>query len=238
MKLNKVVAIPALALAAGLGFGLTACGSSASPYAQGKAFATQSQDTASATGYPALQGWCSVNNPGEGSAWESGCEAGYFQKHPDDNQSWGPGSTASAATPAPTTPAPTAPAPTTPAPAPAKTVYVQAPAAPVPAPPAEPAYFTSSAAVVQQFYEDINDGDYSDAWAIGGDNIGGGDYNGWVAGYDTTVSVSLGTFSATGSDQVQASLSALQSDDTIKTYEGTYTVSGGVIVAASIVQTG
>ena len=60
----------------------------------------------------------------------------------------------------------------------------------------------------------------------------------WVAGYDTTDSISLGTFSAFGSDQVQASLSALQSDGTTKTYEGTYTVSGGVIVAANIVQTG
>ena len=129
---------------------------------------------------------------------------------------------------------PTTPAPTTAAPAPAKTV--QAPAAPAPAP--EPAYFTNSTAVVQQFYQDISNGNYSEAWALGGDNIGGGDYAGWVAGYDTTVSVSLGTFSAFGSDQVQASLSALQSDGSTNTYEGTYTVSGGVIVAASIVQTG
>jgi hypothetical protein len=91
---------------------------------------------------------------------------------------------------------------------------------------------------VQQFYQDINNGDYSDAWALGGDNIGGTNYSAWAAGYDTTVSVSLGTFSAFGSDQVQASLSALQSDGTTNTYEGTYTVSGGVIVAANIVQTG
>ena len=91
---------------------------------------------------------------------------------------------------------------------------------------------------MQHFYQDINDGNYSDAWALGGDNIGGSDYADWVAGYDTTVSVSLGTFSAFGSDQVQASLSALQSDGSTNTYEGTYTVSGGVIVAAAIVQTG
>ena len=132
-------------------------------------------------------------------------------------------------------PKPSTPAATTPAPAPAKTVYVQAPAAPAPAP--EPAYFTNSTAVVQQFYQDINNGDYSDAWTLGGDNIGGSDYAGWVAGYDTTESVSLGTFSAFGSDQVQASLSAVQSDGITNTYEGTYTVSGGVIVAATIVQT-
>ncbi len=121
-------------------------------------------------------------------------------------------------------------------PGPGQDRYVQAPAAPAPAP--EPAYFTNSTAVVQQFYQDINNGNYSEAWALGGDNIGGSDYAGWVAGYDTTVSVSLGTFSAFGSDQVQASLSALQSDGSTNTYEGTYTVSGGVIVAASIVQTG
>ncbi len=149
--------------------------------------------------------------------------------------------TAPAATPKPsasTAPAKATPAPTTPAPAPARTVYVPVPAQPAPAPPAQPAYFTNSTAVVTQFYQDINDGDYSDAWALGGDNIGGSDYAAWVAGYDTTVSVSLGTFSPFGSDQVQASLSALQSDGTTNTYEGTYTVQNGVIVAANIVQTG
>ena len=183
MKLDKVVAIPAIALAAGLS--LTACGSVKAPVA-----AVTHTVTA-----PAAR----VANQ-------------------------------------PPTPAPTTPAATTPAPQPAKTVYVQAPAAP--AAPAEPAYFTNSTAVVQQFYQDINNGDYSGAWALGGDNIGGSDYAGWVAGYDTTVSVTLGTFSAFGSDQVQASLSALQSDGTTNTYEGTYTVSGGVIVAANIVRTG
>ena len=178
MKPSKVIAIPAIALTAGLS--LAACGSSKAPAAA-----------------PAVTH--TVTSP--------------------------------AAAPKPTTPAPT-----TPAPAPAKTDYVQAPAAPAPAP--EPAYFTNSTAVVQQFYQDINDGDYSDAWALGGDNIGGSDYASWMAGYDSTVSVYLGTFSAFGSDQVQASLSAVQSDGITNTYEGTYTVSGGVIVAASIVQTG
>ena len=57
---------------------------------------------------------------------------------------------------------------------------------------------------MQQFYQDINDHNYSGAWALGGDNIGGSDYAGWVAGYSTTVTVSLGTFSAFGSNQVQA----------------------------------
>ena len=184
MKLNEVVAIPAIVLAAGIS--LAACGSLKAPAAAPAA-------THTVTAAPAAT----------------------------------PKASAITAPPKATS------APTTPAPAPAKTVYV--PAAPAPA---QPAYFTNSTAVVQQFYQDINDGDYSAAWALGGDNIGGSNEAVWAAGYDTTVSVSLGTFSAFGSDQVQASLSALQSDGTTNTYEGTYTVSGGVIVAANIVQTG
>ncbi len=187
MKLNKVIAIPALALAAGIS--LAACGSVQAPVAQPAAAAPVA-----------------------------------------------PVATKSAA-PVATTPAPATPAATTPAaPQSAKTVYVPVPAQP--APPAQPAYFTSSTAVVQQFYQDISNQDYSDAWALGGDNIGGSDYAAWAAGYDTTASVLLGTFSAFGSDQVQASLTATQTDGSVNTYEGSYTVSGGVIVAANIVQTG
>ena len=129
-------------------------------------------------------------------------------------------------------------APTTPAP---KVIVVPAPvyAAPPPAPaPVQPAYFTNATSVVTQFYQDITDHNYSGAWALGGSIIGGGSYSGWAAGYSTTESVSLGTFSAFGSNQVRVRLTALQSGGWVKTYEGTYTVSDGVIVAASIVQTG
>lgn len=179
MKLNKVVAIPAIALAAGIA--LAACGSLKAPAAASAARTVTATPKASATTAP-------------------------------------PNATS---------------APTMPAPAPARTVYVPA----APAPP-QPAYFSNSTGVVQQFYQDINNGDYSAAWALGGDNIGGSNEAAWAAGYDTTVSVLIGTFSAFGSDQVQASLSALQSDGATNTYEGTYTVSGDVIVAANIVQTG
>ena len=179
MKLNKVAAIPAIALAAGVS--LAACGSLKAPAAASAARTVTATPKASATTAP-------------------------------------PNATS---------------APTMPAPAPARTVYVPA----APAPP-QPAYFSNSTGVVQQFYQDINNGDYSAAWALGGDNIGGSNEAAWAAGYDTTVSVLIGTFSAFGSDQVQASLSALQSDGATNTYEGTYTVSGDVIVAANIVQTG
>jgi hypothetical protein len=91
---------------------------------------------------------------------------------------------------------------------------------------------------VDQFYQDITDHNYPAAWALGGDNIGGTDYNGWVAGYATTVSITLSNWSEWDGNQVQSTLTALQSDGTIKTYTGTYTVSNGVIVSADIIQTG
>jgi hypothetical protein len=118
------------------------------------------------------------------------------------------------------------------------------PAAPVqPAQPAQPApaqpQFANATAVVSQFYQDITDHNYSAAWALGGDNISNGvSYATWVAGYsDTTASLALGTISDFGADQVQAALVATQLDGSVKTYQGTYTVQNGVIVAANIIQT-
>jgi len=91
---------------------------------------------------------------------------------------------------------------------------------------------------VAQFYQDITDGNYGPAWALGGDNTSNGvSYAGWVAGYSTTASITLGTYSQFGASTVYASLTATQTDGTVRTYSGTYTVSGGVIVAADIVQT-
>jgi hypothetical protein len=57
-----------------------------------------------------------------------------------------------------------------------------------------------------------------------------------VAGYGSTESISLGTFSYFGSGQVQTVLSALQTGGAVYTYTGTYTVQNGIIVAAHIVQ--
>jgi len=127
----------------------------------------------------------------------------------------------------------TAPATTTPAapanPAPATT--------PAPAPVAAP--LTNPSAVVTQFYQDISDGDYSAAWALGGDNLAGGaSYATWVAGYqDTTSSIAVVTSSNWNSDTAYAEIDATQLDGSVKTYSGTYTVRGGVIVSADITQT-
>ncbi|RAG80318.1 hypothetical protein DN069_38790 [Streptacidiphilus pinicola] len=90
--------------------------------------------------------------------------------------------------------------------------------------------------MVQQYYQDITDHDYAAAWALGGRNIAGESYDQYVAGFATTASISLGTVSEFGGSQVHAVLYATQTDGTFKVYEGTYTVSGGVLVGASIVQ--
>lgn len=92
--------------------------------------------------------------------------------------------------------------------------------------------------VVIQFYADITDGNYQAAWDLGGSNIGGTDYADWVVAYDTTASINLNTISNWNGDVVGAHLVALQDDGSIYTYDGTYTVENGVIVAANIIQTG
>jgi hypothetical protein len=128
------------------------------------------------------------------------------------------------------TPSPSA----TPSPAPTVTVTAQ----PSAAPPASAPGLTSAEAVVTQFYQDISDGNYGAAWALGGGNISGGvSYASWVAGCSTTASITLGSYSQFGSSTVYARLIATQTDGAVKTYSGTYTVSGGVIVAAQIVHT-
>jgi hypothetical protein len=102
--------------------------------------------------------------------------------------------------------------------------------------PAQPAPYVDPVTVVQNFYNALARGDYQTAWNLGGKNIGGLDYNSWVAAYATTAGV-YGTASDLGGGVVQVSFSAVQTDGSVKTFAGTYTVSGGVIVAANITQT-
>jgi hypothetical protein len=117
-------------------------------------------------------------------------------------------------------------------PAPGNTVYVPIPAY-------APVYVTDNQAVVQHYYADLNSQDYQAAWALGGDNLNGSSgYDAWVAGYSTTSWITLGTWEYyPGSNAIQVTITAGQSDGSVRTYQGSYTVIGGVIVGASIVQT-
>ncbi len=112
-----------------------------------------------------------------------------------------------------------------------KVVYV--PAAPASANP----QLTNGVAVVSQFYQDLTNHDYWDAWQLGGGNIGGSDYNGWVAGYATTASIDITSYGTWNDGTVWADISATQTDGSIRTYSGTYTVANSVIVSANIIQT-
>jgi len=159
-----------------------------------------------------------------------------------------PGVTHAGALPAPTVtvtqtvtakPTPPAKPPAVPAPRHTPPVRSGGPAQqPAPARPAPPP-MTNPVSVVLQYYQDITDGDYPAAWALGGDNLSGGaGYSAWVAGYrDTTASISVTSYGTWSSGKVWADISAVQLDGSVKTYSGTYTVRDGVLAAADITQT-
>jgi hypothetical protein len=116
------------------------------------------------------------------------------------------------------------------APSAGSTVYVPVPAS-------APYYVTTNQGVVQQYYDYINAKNFSAAWDMGGQYIGGSDYNAWAAGYSTTSYVALSTWDYyPGYNAVGVTISATQSDGSVRTYAGSYTVSGGVITSASIKQ--
>jgi len=106
-------------------------------------------------------------------------------------------------------------------------------------PAAQPAPGTSGdVAVVDQYLSDLNNGDYADAWNLGGDNLNGASgYDAWVAGYSTTSSMSWSAQDL-GNGVVAVNLTAGQTDGATNTYTGTCTVTNGVIVSSDLTQTG
>jgi hypothetical protein len=135
--------------------------------------------------------------------------------------------------------------------APSQAPAQQAPANPAPSPsrsdsqyPSSPStpQLTNAVAVVSQYYQDITDQNYAAAWVIGGRNIAaqnGQTYASWAAGYSTTTaSISITEFGTWSNGTVWCDISATQLNGSVNTYYGTYSVSDGVIVSASIHQTG
>ena len=135
--------------------------------------------------------------------------------------------------------------------APSQAPAQQAPANPAPSPsrsdsqyPSSPStpQLTNAVAVVSQYYQDITDQNYAAAWVIGGRNIAaqnGQTYASWAAGYSsTTASISITDFGTWSNGTVWCDISATQLNGSVNTYYGTYSVSDGVIVSASIHQTG
>jgi hypothetical protein len=87
---------------------------------------------------------------------------------------------------------------------------------------------------VRAYFAAITNRDYARAWKLGGQNTGSS-YSGFVSGLTTTANDAVTILSVSG-NVVTARLTAQQTDGTVKTYQGTYTVSKGVIVGFSVRQ--
>ncbi|MFE6610841.1 hypothetical protein [Amycolatopsis sp. NPDC057786] len=118
--------------------------------------------------------------------------------------------------------------------APPNTIVIQPPA--VAAPP-RTVYVTPSVPVVQTviaFYDAINRRDFLTAWNLGGQRLAkGGAYASWVSGYASTSWADLTVTGVIG-NTVHVHLSARQTDGSLRTFSGSYTVSGGAITGANM----
>jgi hypothetical protein len=101
---------------------------------------------------------------------------------------------------------------------------------------ASPTPASGPATVVTAYFAAINAKAYEKAWRLGGSNFGSS-YASFVAGFDTTASDTVAILSVSG-NVVTARLVAEQTDGTVKTFQGTYTVTGGVIASSDIQQVG
>lgn len=86
--------------------------------------------------------------------------------------------------------------------------------------------------VVEEYYAAINARDYRRAWDLGGRNLAPS-YQAFVAGFADTAADTL-TVTGTRGDTVDVVLDARGTDGSHRVYTGSYTVRGGVIVAASL----
>jgi transcriptional regulator with XRE-family HTH domain len=95
---------------------------------------------------------------------------------------------------------------------------------------------TGPAATVRAYVAAINGHHYALAWRLGGRNTGGS-YSEFVSGFSTTARDTL-TIASVSDDVVTAQLTAQQTDGTVTSYQGTYTVEHGVIVGSDVLQVG
>jgi serine/threonine protein kinase len=87
------------------------------------------------------------------------------------------------------------------------------------------------AQTVRAYFSAINSRDYQRAWQLIGAK--GGTYQAFVAGFAGTSHDTV-TILSTSGDVVTAKLTAAQTNGTVKTYQGTYTVTNGVITATDV----
>lgn len=99
-----------------------------------------------------------------------------------------------------------------------------------------PAQATDPSAVVQSYFAAINSRNFAEAWRLGGDNFSSS-YDTFVQGFQNT-SHDVVQITGVSGQTVQIVLTAYQTDGSVQHFAGAYTVSGGVLVDASISQAG
>ena len=87
---------------------------------------------------------------------------------------------------------------------------------------------------MRSYYAAINHHRYARAWRLGGRNTGQ-TYRAFVSGFAGTAHDTV-TIQSVSGDVVTAQLVAQQTNGTVKTYRGSYTVEGGVITQFSVQQ--
>lgn len=94
----------------------------------------------------------------------------------------------------------------------------------------------SPAATVRAYFTAINNQDYTRAWHLGG-RYTGSSYSAFVSGFQGTAHDIVTILSVSG-NVVTARLAARQTDRSVRTYQGTYRVSHGVITRFHVAQVG
>jgi serine/threonine protein kinase len=92
------------------------------------------------------------------------------------------------------------------------------------------------ASTVQHYYSAISSRNYARAWRLGGDSTGS-TYKSFVAGYATTERDNVSVLKVAG-HVVEARVTAVQTDGTIKHFVGRYLVEQGVITKFNVRQIG
>jgi hypothetical protein len=143
------------------------------------------------------------------------------------------GCQSSSPTPAPPT---TAQATSTSAPTTAGVASTFPPTTATASPTTPPVTRTTPEAVVQRYVDAINAHDYATAWRLGGSNLGA-TYSAFAAGFADTSHDTLTILDVCGGT-VYVRLVAEQTSGQRTTYEGSYTVQQGKIVAANVHRVG
>ena len=94
----------------------------------------------------------------------------------------------------------------------------------------------SPSGTVRAYFAALNAHNFVRAWDLGGRNTGSS-YTDYVNGFGTTAKDTVTIVSVSG-NVVTARITAQQTNDTIKIYQGTYTVNHGVITRFNVQRVG